>query len=134
MARSNSANTPTGGLVDHPAGLSLVARRRGPANDNQNNSGIMISCGRRELHLRVAEHDGHIFLDLADGHWRAVEIRPDGWSVICRPPVRALQVARGAHIPPAEAEERYYAMLAFPVSMMSQWWSDDRPAQRHGYA
>ena len=32
-----------------------------------------------------------------------------------------LQVARGT-IPPAEAEERYYAMLAFPVSIMSQWW------------
>jgi hypothetical protein len=36
----------------------------------------------------------------------------------------ALQVARGTHrnIPPAEAEERYYAMLAFPISIMSQWW------------
>ncbi len=42
----------------------------------------------RELHLRVAEHDGHIYLDLADEHWRAVEIRVDGWCVVCRPPVR----------------------------------------------
>ena len=42
----------------------------------------------RELHLRVTEHDGHIFLDLANEHWQAVEIRADGWCVVCRPPVR----------------------------------------------
>ena len=42
----------------------------------------------RELHLRVAEHDGHIYLDLADEHWHAVEIRADGWCVVCRSPVR----------------------------------------------
>ena len=42
----------------------------------------------RAVHVRVAEHDGHIFLDLADEHWRAVEIRPDGWCVVGCPPVR----------------------------------------------
>ncbi len=42
----------------------------------------------RAIHLRVAAHDGHIFLDLADEHWRAVDISPDGWSVTGSPPVR----------------------------------------------
>ena len=42
----------------------------------------------RAVHVRVAEHDGHIYLDLADEHWRAVEIGPDGWRVVGRPPVR----------------------------------------------
>ena len=42
----------------------------------------------RAVHVRVAEHDGHIFLDLGDEHWRAVEIGPSGWCVVCRPPVR----------------------------------------------
>jgi hypothetical protein len=42
----------------------------------------------RAVHVRVAEHDGHIFLDLGDEHWRAVEIGPEGWHVVCRPPVR----------------------------------------------
>jgi hypothetical protein len=42
----------------------------------------------RSVHVRVAEHDGHIFLDLADEHWRAVGIGPDGWRVNERPPVR----------------------------------------------
>jgi hypothetical protein len=38
------------------------------------------------VHTRIAEHDGRIYLDLADEHWRAVEIGPDGWWVNrCRP-------------------------------------------------
>jgi hypothetical protein len=40
------------------------------------------------VHVRVAEHDGHIYLDLADEHWRAIEIGPDGWRVNKFPPVR----------------------------------------------
>jgi hypothetical protein len=43
---------------------------------------------RRAIHLRVAEHDGRIYLDLADEQWRAIDIGPDGWQVITRPPVR----------------------------------------------
>jgi hypothetical protein len=42
----------------------------------------------RAVHIRIAEHGGHIYLDLADEHWRAVEIGPDGWHVIGCPPVR----------------------------------------------
>jgi hypothetical protein len=41
----------------------------------------------RAVHIRIAEHAGHIYLDLADEHWRAVEIGPDGWRVIGCPPV-----------------------------------------------
>jgi hypothetical protein len=42
----------------------------------------------RSVHVRVAEHDGHIYLDLADTTWRAIEIGPDGWRVVAEPPVR----------------------------------------------
>jgi hypothetical protein len=42
----------------------------------------------RTVHIRLAEHAGHIYLDLADEHWRAVDIGPDGWRVIGCPPVR----------------------------------------------
>ena len=40
------------------------------------------------VHVRTAEHGGHIYLDLADEHWRAVVIGPEGWRVIGCPPVR----------------------------------------------
>ena len=42
----------------------------------------------RSVHVRVAEYAGHIYLDLVDEDWRAVEIGPDGWRVIESPPVR----------------------------------------------
>jgi hypothetical protein len=43
---------------------------------------------QRTVHIRAAEQAGHIYLDLADEHWRAVDIGPDGWRVIGCPPVR----------------------------------------------
>jgi hypothetical protein len=47
----------------------------------------------RAVHVRLAEHGGHIYLDLADECWRAVEIGPDGWRVIGAPPVRFRRAA-----------------------------------------
>jgi hypothetical protein len=42
----------------------------------------------RKVHVRIAEHGGRIYLDLADEQWRAVDIGPDGWRVVECPPVR----------------------------------------------
>jgi hypothetical protein len=42
----------------------------------------------RSVHIRLAEEAGRIYLDLADEHWRAVEIGSDGWWVNKSPPVR----------------------------------------------
>jgi hypothetical protein len=42
----------------------------------------------RAVNIRVAEHAGRIYLDLADEHWRAVVIDRDGWRLIGCPPVR----------------------------------------------
>jgi len=39
----------------------------------------------RAVHVRIAEHGCHIYLDLADEHWRGVDIGPDGWRVIGYP-------------------------------------------------
>ncbi len=47
----------------------------------------------RAVHVRLAEHESHIYLDLADECWRAVEIGPDGWRVIGSPPVRFRRAA-----------------------------------------
>src|SRR6516164_7435297 len=47
----------------------------------------------RAVHVRLAEHEGHIYLDLADECWRAVEIGPEGWHVIGSPPVRFRRAA-----------------------------------------
>ncbi|MBK8209100.1 MAG: toprim domain-containing protein [Rhodospirillales bacterium] len=47
----------------------------------------------RRVHLRTGEHEGKIYLDLADEEWRAVEVGPDGWRVISNPPVRFRRTA-----------------------------------------
>ena len=51
----------------------------------------------------MAEEAEHIYLDLADEHWRAVEIGPDGWQVTASPPVR---FHRRAGILPLPVPER----------------------------
>jgi hypothetical protein len=47
-----------------------------------------------EVHLRRADHEGDIYLDLADAEWRAIRISTDGWEVVADPPVR-FRRARG---------------------------------------
>lgn len=47
-----------------------------------------------EVHTRVAGHEGNIYLDLCDPRWRAVRVTPEGWEVVCDPPVK-FRRARG---------------------------------------
>ena len=42
----------------------------------------------RDVHVRAADHNGGIYLDLCNHNWQAVEITAAGWSVIDNPPVR----------------------------------------------
>lgn len=41
-----------------------------------------------EVHTRIAEHEGAIYLDLCDETWRTVCVRQDGWQVVSNPPVK----------------------------------------------
>jgi hypothetical protein len=42
----------------------------------------------REVHLRIAQDRGKIYLDLGTTDWKAIEIDPTGWRSISQPPVR----------------------------------------------
>jgi hypothetical protein len=42
----------------------------------------------RMVSVRVEEHDGRIYLDLADEFWRCIEIGPYGRRIAEDPPVR----------------------------------------------
>ena len=46
-----------------------------------------------DVHIRVAGHDGTLYIDLADDAWRAVEIDEGGWRVVENPPVRFRRAA-----------------------------------------
>lgn len=65
---------PAGGqaLTDAIDVLSSLAQFEGP---------------QKIVGLRIAKHDGAIYLDLADDRWRAVEIDTAGWRVVARSPV-----------------------------------------------
>jgi hypothetical protein len=56
-----------------------------------------------EVHTRIAEHEGAIYLDLADEHWRAVEVTAAGWQLVSDPPVR---FRRASGMLPLPAPER----------------------------
>jgi hypothetical protein len=49
------------------------------------------SVPEREVFVRVGEHAGRIYLDLADESWSAIEIDALGWRVVQRPPLRFLR-------------------------------------------
>ncbi len=48
----------------------------------------LIEGPERTVHIRIAEHDGAIFLDLGDSTWSAVEVTIRGWRVVDRPPIK----------------------------------------------
>ncbi len=58
----------------------------------------------RGVSMRVAEHAGRIYLDLADEHWRTVSIGADGWRVLGCPPGAIRSISR--HVATADAGAR----------------------------
>lgn len=52
-------------------------------------SGMALHKGdTAEVHTRLAEHNGKLYLDLANSNWEVVEISSRGWKVISNPPVK----------------------------------------------
>jgi hypothetical protein len=48
----------------------------------------MFDGEKHEIHVRVAGHEGNIYIDLCNGSWQVVEVTPIGWQVIDESPVR----------------------------------------------
>jgi hypothetical protein len=67
----------------------------------------------RTVHVRVAEHEGRIYLDLGDKEWHAVEISPDGWRVIGFPPVRFKRAAGMLPLPEPQRGGSIDALASF---------------------
>lgn len=45
----------------------------------------IFNCSRYDLYIRIAEYEGAIWYDLADG--KAVRITKDGWEIVDKPPI-----------------------------------------------
>jgi hypothetical protein len=55
-----------------------------------------------EAFLRIAEHDGHIYIDLGTPTWEAVKISSDGWEVVTDYPVKFRRVSSQLPLPTPE--------------------------------
>jgi hypothetical protein len=51
------------------------------------------------VYIRVAEHEGDIYVDLGTGHWDAVRITREGFEIVANPPVRFVRKAGFALLP-----------------------------------
>src|SRR5271166_4799740 len=67
----------------------------------------------RAVSIRVAEHAGRLYLDLADEHWRSVAIGPDGWRVLGCPPVRFRRAPGMLPLPAPEPGGSIEALQSF---------------------
>jgi hypothetical protein len=67
----------------------------------------------RRVHIRVAEHDGCTYLDLADKDWQAVQIGPHGWQVVTSPPVRFRRATGMLPLPVPQRGGSIEALAAF---------------------
>lgn len=54
----------------------------------------LFKCPEFPVYTRLAEHNGNIYLDLANEQWEVVEITADRWNVLSDPPVK-FRRARG---------------------------------------
>jgi hypothetical protein len=71
--------------------------------------------------LRVAEHEGRIYIDLADDAWRAIEVDAVGWRIIDDPPVRFCRPARILPLP-VPARDGSLALLRRFVNVVDEHW------------
>lgn len=62
-------------------------------------------CPRHIACLRTGRYGKHIYLDLCDDAWRAVEITAHGWRVVERPPVKFIRTPAMRALPEPEAGE-----------------------------
>jgi hypothetical protein len=56
----------------------------------------------RSIHIRLAQHEDRIYLDLADHQWQAAEVGPHGWRIMTHPPVRFRRAAGMLPLPMPE--------------------------------
>ena len=55
------------------------------------------------VHIRIAGHEGAIYIDLGDASWRAIKVTALGWKVIDEPPVRFVRSGSTRALPVPES-------------------------------
>jgi hypothetical protein len=58
---------------------------------------------RQTAEVRVAEHEGNVYLDLCNDKWEAVKVTAQGWAVITDPPVKFVRYSGMLDLPAPQA-------------------------------
>ena len=74
------------------------------------------------IHLRTAEYNGKLYLDLCDRAWRAVEIDCERWRVVAQPPVK-FRRARGSQPLPVPEQGASLEELRHFLNVDDQGWT-----------
>ena len=53
----------------------------------------------RQVFLRIAQHDGKVYVDLTNKDWDAVEISAESWSLVKNPPIKFIRSKRMRPLP-----------------------------------
>jgi putative DNA primase/helicase len=70
-------------------GAGFVPRQNNLADALNTLAGKALYLGPEEqVHTRVAQHDGAVYLDLGNDSWEVVKITAEGWKVISQAPVK----------------------------------------------
>ncbi|MCX7429185.1 MAG: hypothetical protein NTW96_26605 [Planctomycetia bacterium] len=77
--------------------------------------------GEHLVHVRVAEHDGKVYLDLCNPDWQAVEISPAGWRMISESPVKFRRSAGMLPLPAPESGDSLDELRTFLNVEDSTW-------------
>ena len=60
------------------------------------------NADKRDVHVRLAEHDEKIYIDIADESWKSIEVDRHGWRVVDDSPVRFIRGASSSLPMPIE--------------------------------
>jgi hypothetical protein len=74
-----------------------------------------------EVNVRVAHAGGKVYVDLANDEWQAVEISPQGWQVVDRPPVKFRRPRGLAPLPLPEPGGSLDALKPFVNCTPDDW-------------
>src|SRR5262249_7699660 len=66
---------------------------------NMLESKALFDGGESPVYVRLAEHEGKVYLDLCNDTWEAVEVDETGWRVVNGPPVKFRRAKGMAPLP-----------------------------------
>jgi len=109
LNRALASDTPLQAL------LFKSAQRKAAINaaiEDFENRAICASI-KRDVRVRVADHQGEIYVDLCNDGWEAVRITAAGWSVVDAPPVRFVRTDGMLSLPYPERGGKVEALRPF---------------------